>query len=480
MPVHDKPTRSRHLPPLIGMAAISAALMTSSASIAAADEALADLVEDVAPSVVTILATRDAPQEHRMSGQFNRNGPMDEFFRRFGRPDGKPDSFGHQGPLQGQGSGFILESDGLIVTNHHVVGDATQITVRLSDGREFGGEIVGQDAQTDLALVQIETDSVLPFVTLGNSDEIRVGEDVVAVGNPFGLGGTVTTGIVSAKGRNIGSGAYAEFLQTDAAINKGNSGGPLFNMEGEVVGVNSAIFSPTGGSVGVGFAVTSNIVDMIVDDLRDDGQVDRGWLGVSIQDLTPDLAAAMGKDTARGALVSEVIADSPADGLLQAGDVIVEFDGQEVESSRDLPRLVAAVKSGKTADIKVLRDAQEKTLAVKIGRHENSIAMSETQTDAENTSTKKLGVTVAPLTETARSDIGVGTEAQGVVITSLAPSGPAARAGLQVGDVIERVGGEDISNPGTLKAALQSEKTDPALVLINRNGQKLFIAVEIA
>ncbi len=478
--MHQKhlPKSFSRLSALAGGTALTTALLLSSA--AHADEALADLVEEVAPSVVTILAERAA-----MPASAEREGfrtpdaaPFQEFFRRFGNPEMMPEGMRPGTPRPALGSGFILEADGLIVTNQHVIDDASEITVRLADGREFTAELIGEDAPTDLAILSIDAGEALPFVELGNSEAIRVGEDVAAVGNPFGLGGTVTSGIVSAKGRSVGSGPYAEFLQTDAAINRGNSGGPLFNMEGEVVGVNSSIFSPTGGNVGIGFAVTSNIVELIVDDLRDDGEVDRGWLGVSIQTVTPDLAASLGMDTARGALVSSVLPGSPAEGTIEVGDVITAFNGAEVTESRDLPRLVAAADIGVDATIEVFRSGQTEGLTLEIGQFETASA--ELPDDTEKASARTLGVTVSPLTEIARSEIGLDEDATGVVVTSLAPSGPAARAGLMVGDVIVRFGDADIATPATLKDAVQDGADGPELVLINRRGQQIFVAVELA
>ncbi|MBT8170513.1 serine protease [Phaeobacter gallaeciensis] len=478
MSIRKSPRLTSHLPQWAGASALSALLLASTALPSAADEALADLVEEVAPSVVTILATQDAKPQPAGAQQFDRDGqPFGEFFRRFGAPDQMPR--GQEGPRQGLGSGFILEADGLIVTNHHVVDGADTVTVRLSDDREFEAQVIGMDALTDLALLRIDAGETLPAVELGDSDVIRVGEDVVAVGNPFGLSSTVTTGIVSAKGRNISEGPYAEFLQTDAAINKGNSGGPLFNMQGDVVGVNSAIYSPTGGSVGLGFAVTSNIVDTIVADLKDDGQVNRGWLGVSIQNLNADIAAAMGLEGTKGALVSDIVPDSPSQGVLKPGDVIVAFNGTPVKSSADLPRLVGATKAGNDSRIEVFRNGRPETVTVTIGTFETAAAEVDTPMQSES-SAKVLGVTVAPLTETARAEVGVDDTVSGVVVTSLSQDGPAAKAGLKVGDVIVKLGSEETKTPTALKKALKSEKTDPALVLINRSGNQIFVAVEIA
>ena len=464
---------------LCGTTLLAGLLLSGTAS---ADEVLADLIEELGPTVVTVIASREIAPEMPAAEKFSYGDrePFQDLFRRFGPPNKMPDGTNPSVPRTGLGSGFILEADGLIVTNYHVIDDATEITVRLSDGSEFEAEIIGMDPQTDLALLSVDVDEDLPVAVLGDSDEIRVGEDVVAIGNPFGLGGTVTSGIVSAKGRDLSTGPYAEFLQTDAAINKGNSGGPLFNMDGEVVGVNTVIFSPSGGSVGVGFAVTSNIVELITDDLREDGRIDRGWLGVAIQNVTPDIAAAMGQEEHKGALVSEVISDGPADGIVEVGDLIIAFGEEEVSHSRDLPKLVAVAKVGETSKLRVIRDGKAKELQVKIGQHESARAEQALPVSAEVASAKALGVTVAALTQAARSELGLDENATGMLVTSLAPNGPAAKAGLETGDVIVKLGDEEVETLQSLKNALQSEKTDPALVLINRGGRSLFVAVEIA
>ncbi len=462
----------------IGVSALGAALLATTALPSMADEALADLVETVSPSVVTIIAEQDIATSPAQGQEFDFEGhPFGEFFKRFGGPEGF--QMPQRGPAQGLGSGFVLDEAGFIVTNHHVVDNASSVTVRLNDDRTFDAEVIGTDPLTDIAVLKIDAGETLQAVEMGDSDVIRVGEDVVAIGNPFGLSSTVTTGIVSAKGRNISQGPYAEFIQTDAAINKGNSGGPLFNMEGEVVGVNSAIYSPSGGSVGLGFAVTSNIVEHIAADLRDDGQVSRGWLGVSIQNVSPELAAALGIDSSTGALVSDVVAGSPADGVLQQGDVILSFNDETVDNSSDLPLLVGTTKVGTESTLTVLRDGTRQDLQLTIGQHQSAQAQVDGPVDAEATGTQ-LGVTVAPLTEAARAEMGVAEGVDGVVVTDLKPDSPAAKAGLQRGDIIVKLGGQDTLTPDALKAALDSEKTDPALVLINRSGNQIFVAVEIA
>ncbi len=462
----------------VGAGALSVAMLATTALPSMADEALADLVETVSPSVVTIIAEQNAAPMPAQGRNFDFDQqPFGEFFKRFGAPEGF--NAPQRGPAQGLGSGFVLNKDGYIVTNHHVVDNASSVTVRLSDDRTFEAEVIGTDPLTDIAVLKIDAGEDLQAVQLGDSDVIRVGEDVVAIGNPFGLHSTVTTGIVSAKGRNISEGPYAEFIQTDAAINKGNSGGPLFNMDGEVVGVNSAIYSPTGGSVGLGFAVTSNIVEHIAADLRDDGQVSRGWLGVSIQNVSPELAAAMGIDSYTGALVSDVVKDSPAEGVLQQGDVILTFNDEIVDSSSDLPILVGTTKVGTDSILTVLRDGKQQQLELTIGQHQSASAQIDKSVD-ETVSGTALGVTVAPLTDTTRAEMGVGENVDGVIVTDLKPDSPAAKAGLQRGDVIVKLGGQETATPDALKAALDSEKTDPALVLINRGGNQIFVAVEIA
>ncbi|WP_282021323.1 Do family serine endopeptidase [Ruegeria faecimaris] len=462
----------------IGVSALSAALLATTALPSKADEALADLVESVSPSVVTIIAEQNAAKGPETGQQFDFEGqPFGEFFKRFGVPEGFDAP--RRGPSQGLGSGFVLDEAGYIITNHHVVDDAATVTVRLNDDRTFEAEVIGTDPLTDIAVLKIDAGEPLQAVELGNSDVIRVGEDVVAIGNPFGLSSTVTTGIVSAKDRNISQGPYAEFIQTDAAINKGNSGGPLFNMDGEVIGVNSAIYSPSGGSVGLGFAVTSNIVDHIAADLRDDGQVSRGWLGVSIQNVSPQIAAAMGIDASNGALVSDVVANSPAEGVLEQGDVILTFNGEPVASSSDLPILVGTTKVGTESTLTVLRNGSEQDIKLTIGQHQSASAEMDKSVD-EGISGTALGVTVAPLTETNRAELGVAENIDGVIVTDLKPDSPAAKAGLQRGDVIVKLGNQDTATPDALKDALDSEKTDPALVLINRGGNQIFVAVEIA
>ncbi|OAN77861.1 trypsin [Sulfitobacter sp. EhC04] len=348
-------------------AALTAALLATSALTVAPAAAYAvpaggyaDLVEQVSPAVVFIEVTTKAQND---PAPLPRNIPPQ--LRRFFE-DGMP---GQQGPLQGVGSGFIISSDGQIVTNHHVVAGADTVTVKLADDRSFEAKVVGSDPMTDIALLKIEADVDLPFVKFGTTEGLRVGDEVVAVGNPFGLGGTVTSGIISALSRDIRSGPFDDFIQTDASINKGNSGGPLFNNAGDVIGVNTAILSPDGGSVGIGFAVPADLVQTVVADLSDDGTVARGWLGVNIRPMTEEVANVLGYDTPKGAVIEAVSEDSPAAKAgLKRGDIIMSFGETNVVDLRDLTRAVATTEPEQSTQMKVLRKGEELTLDVTVGK----------------------------------------------------------------------------------------------------------------
>ncbi len=441
---------------------------------------IADLVERVSPAVVTVLAEQQAAGP--AASPFGPGSPFEEFFRRFGAPEGAPAPGprgpGGRGPV-GIGSGFVVGSDGYIVTNNHVVDAAAEVAVRFDDGRQFDAEIVGVDPQSDLALLKVAAED-LPALTLGDSDALRVGEDVIAVGNPFGLGGTVTRGIVSALGRDIRSGPYVDFIQTDAAINRGNSGGPLFNLDGKVVGVNSAIYSPNGGSVGVGFAIPSEIVKTVVAQLKEHGSVERGWLGVMIQPVTPEIADAMGLESAAGALVADVVEGSPADGVLRPGDLILRFAGEAVAESRDLPKLVAAARKGEEAAIVVRRDGAERALTLTIGKLEpQRVAAAEGGPEAGDAAAT-LGATLAPVTPTVRRELGLSADVRGAVVTSLRDDGRAAEAGLRVGDVILRIGSETVETPEDALRALDAVDGGAALIQIARGEARLFVGVPLA
>ena len=362
-----------------GAAALLATAMGSTGLVALAPSAAlavpaggyADLIETFSPAVVLVEVTQGATPA---AADGDEAMPDDEFFEEFRRRFG--DRFGDRMPQmpgqrggqmperQGLGSGFLISQDGLIVTNNHVIDGASKVTVKFSDGTEHEATVVGTDPLTDIALLDIEGDD-LPFVAFGSSDEMRVGDEVIAMGNPFGLGGTVTTGIVSAKDRNINAGPFDAFIQTDAAINRGNSGGPLFNDRGEVIGVNTAIFSPSGGNAGIGFAVPSDLVATIVEDLKDDGRIDRGWLGVQIKPVSADVAEVLGLAEGEGTMIEAVMDDTPAEKAgLQAGDIVLRFDGTEIKEARDLTRAVAGTAPDSTAQVEILRKGERMTLDV--------------------------------------------------------------------------------------------------------------------
>jgi serine protease Do len=418
----------------------------------------ADVAQRVGPAVVRVIATAKAPSAQPMAGQ-----PGNE---RFGRRGGAEQQ---ETPrrAQGQGSGFIIDAAGFIVTNAHVVGNAATVRVELADGRDLAARVVGSDAATDVALLKVEADKPLPTVAFANSDQARVGEWLMAMGNPFGLGGSVTVGVLSARGRQIGAGPYDDFLQTDAPINPGNSGGPLFNAEGRVVGVNTAIYSPSGGNVGIGFAVPANMVTQVVAALRDKGVVERGWLGVSLQPLDAALAGAMRTGEAKGALVSAVEADSPAAKAgIQAGDVITRIGARPVTSPRDLAAGVAQTAPGSNATVALLRDGEAMERQVAVGLHP---ASRQAAKPAE-ASGPALGLALAPRAE------------GGVAVTRVAPGSRAAEAGLREGDVILRAGGRETAAPQDVAAAVEAARKagNPAIALqVARGEARRFVAVPI-
>ena len=447
----------------------------------------ADMIEKVGPAVVNIRVTAgDSATPARMEPrEFHGPKDMPEFFRRFfgdefgkrfGGGHGEHESRRRPHRMQGTGSGFIIDKDGYIVTNDHVVRGAEKILVTLKDEEQYEATLIGRDRKTDLALIKIEADRDLPFVPFGNSDAVRVGDWVVAVGNPFGLDHTVTAGIISARGRAIGNGPYDDFLQIDAPINKGNSGGPAFNLRGEVIGVNTAIFSPTGGSVGIGFAIPSSLAQEVIADLKENGTVERGWLGVNIQGVNKDMAASLNLDKARGAIVSRVVADSPAaEAGLEQGDVILAVDGRRVGTVRDLPRLIAGIEGGKSAKLTVWRGGKEKTMRVRIGRMPESMRLSGGEAEVQ-------GMRLSGLDPTVRRAYGIGDDIAGVVVTGVAADSWAAKKGLTAGDVIVSVGNTRVSSPADVAARISQAKQQrqkAVLLLINREAQERFVALPL-
>lgn len=436
-----------------------------------------DVVNRVGPSVVTILVeqTGEAGQGERTAlgeeSPFPEDSPFGQLFRHF---------FDDASPPQGEkieslGSGFVIDGHGHIVTNNHVVDKASRISVRFADGHEVKARLIGTDPATDLAVIQTDFTAAKP-VPLGDSDQAQVGDAVLAIGNPFGLGETVTAGIISAHGRAIDSGPYVDYLQTDAPINRGNSGGPLFDTTGQVIGVNAAIYSPNGGSVGVGFAIPSNTVRQVADALIHNGRVTRGYLGVVVQSVTPDIAAALGLDSPRGALVADVKAGGPAAGKLKAGDLILAYNGSSLADSRDLPRLVAASKKGQPSKVDFLREGKKQSVAIVVGALEPERAVTR-QASAPAATAGRLGATVAALDEDTRQQLRLPLSVAGVVVTSVQADGPAAIAGLAVGDVIEKVGSTPARTAEQLRAALKSVHADTALLLVYRDGSESFVAV---
>jgi serine protease Do len=423
-------------------------------------------------AVVNISTTQVVKNPMALGDQGSSNDPFQGFFHQFfgEDPTGVPPRTFRTHSL---GSGFIIREDGYVVTNNHVVDGATEIAVKLSDGREFPAKIVGRDEKTDLALLKIDAKG-LPVLPFGDSDKLQVGEPVMAIGNPFGLEGTVTTGIVSAEGRVIGEGPYDNFIQTDASINPGNSGGPLVNTAGQVVGIDTAIFSQSGGSVGIGFAIPINMAKTILPQLEAKGHVTRGWLGVSIQPVTPELAKAMQLPKEEGALVAQVLPDSPAQKAgLQAGDVIVAYDGHAIAKAEDLPRLVAGTPVEQTATVKVLRDGKPLTVTAQIAQ------MPEPQKLAEATSPARdrLGLAVQPLTPALAKQLGL-LDTSGLVVAGVKDGSPAAEAGIQPGDVIVQVNRKPTRTVAELRQALAAQKAgQPTLFQIHRKDASLFVAV---
>ncbi|MFO1170450.1 MAG: Do family serine endopeptidase [Hyphomicrobiaceae bacterium] len=454
----------------------------------------ADLVARVKPAVVSVQVKMKGGGNVAMSENgtdpFNGQNPFEgspfgEFFKKFGGPNFK---FEHRGGKKGNegsapfaqalGSGFLISADGYAVTNNHVVDGAVEVKVVTDDGRTLDAKVIGTDSKTDLALIKVDA-SGLPYVRLAASKP-RIGDWVVAMGNPFGLGGTVTAGIVSAEGRDIGSGPYDDFIQIDAPVNKGNSGGPTFNLDGEVIGVNTAIFSPSGGSVGIAFDIPSPTVSSVVAELQKSGRVDRAWLGVEIQPVTADIADSLGLSNAKGALVARLEDDSPASKVgLKAGDVIVKVDGKEVEDARDLARRIGSLHPGSKVEIDYVRDGKERQIALSLGELKDKTASAEPaapQTDNSST-LDNLGIAVAP----AASVDGAGDH--GVVITEIDGSGAAASAGLAQGDVIVSIAGQDVASANDIDAALSKSKKagkSRALALVRHGEEQRFVPLPVA
>ena len=472
--------------------AAPAAVMPQPVQARAVVDSYADLVEKLLPAVVNISTTQAAPEADKRRQEalpkLPPGSPFEEFFKDFF--DRQQRGGGPAKPVTSLGSGFVIDPKGYVVTNNHVIADADQIKVILQDNTELPAKLIGKDPKTDLALLKVEPKSPLPSVKWGDSDKSRVGDGVIAIGNPFGLGGTVTAGIVSARGRNIRSGPYDDFIQTDASINKGNSGGPLFNINGEVIGINTAIFSQSGGSIGIGFALPANLAKPVVAQLMEFGRTKRGWLGVNIQSVTDEIAESLGLDKARGALVARVMDNGPAaQAKIEAGDVILSFDGKPVTNMNALPRIVAETPIGKKAAVEVWRGGKSRALTATVGELDESqdqvaaVAPTEQKAPTKSASEKSLdtlGLKMAPLSPELRSRFNLPDDARGVVVTEVTDGGPASQRDVQPGDLILELGQNEVKTPddviGRTKEA-QGQKRRSVLVLLQRGADRRYLTI---
>lgn len=501
------PLRSRRAKLLAGVFALGAAGLLTAQTVVPSQFALADavrvdsatptdfsdVVRTVSPAVVSVRVKQEV-EPRMMNFDGNGNNDFEDFFK--GLPNGHPfqkffREFGERGergqegrnqrraPHQygmSQGSGFFISDDGYVVTNHHVIDKGTEFTVIGQDGEEYEAKLIGADKRTDLALLKVDADKEFTYVKFAD-DTPQVGEWTVAIGNPFGLGGSVTAGIVSARGRDIGAGPYDDFIQIDAPVNRGNSGGPAFNMHGEVIGVNAAIFSPSGGNVGIAFAIPASTAKDVIMELKDDGTVVRGWLGVQIQNVTDDIAESLGLDQARGAIVAEAQDNSPAEKAgLRSGDTILSVDGKEVKGPRELSKIIAGYQPDSKVDITVWRDGDTKDVSVTLGRlqdQENVAAATGSQEQDTKTSLDELGLMLLSKAE-------AGMDGEGVVIAEIDPDSPAAEKSLNQGDVILEVAGTKVNNPDDVLKALKKAETDgrkAVLFRVESNDTTRFVAL---
>jgi serine protease Do len=449
-----------------------------------APESFADLADKVSPAVVDITTSSIVAASTEDAPMVPPGSPFEDFFKDFMDKNGQ----GNNEPQRSEalGSGFVISADGYIVTNNHVIEGADDIEIDFFGGQHMKAKLVGTDLKTDIALLKVESPTPLPFVGFGDSDKMRVGDWVMAMGNPLGQGFSVSAGIVSARGREL-SGTYDDFIQTDAAINKGNSGGPLFNMDGEVVGVNTAILSPTGGSIGIGFSMASNVVSKVVDQLQQYGETRRGWLGVRIQDVTPDVAEAMSLAVAKGALITDV-PDGPAkDSGMLAGDVILTFNGTDISNVHDLTRTVADSPIGEEVPVVVMRDGKETTLQVKLGRREEAEAVpaadkSTTTTPTEPKEAQVLGLTVIPMDATVAKDLNLPADSTGLAVTHVDAASDAYTKGVAPGDVIVEAGQQPVLKLSDLQDRVTEAKDagrKSILLLIRREGDPRFVALPL-
>ncbi|MBR9970119.1 DegQ family serine endoprotease [Magnetospirillum sulfuroxidans] len=471
------------------IAALAIFAQSAAAMAREAPGSFADLAEKLLPAVVNISTTQTIKNPERVPEmpQFPPGSPFEDFFKEFLERQTRPDAAPKR--ATSLGSGFIIDAGGYVVTNNHVIADADEITVTLHDDTTHKATLVGRDSKTDLAVLKIDPGKkALVAVPWGNSDDSRIGDWVLAIGNPFGLGGTVTAGIVSARARDINAGPYDDFIQTDASINRGNSGGPLFNSTGEVVGINTAIFSPSGGSIGIGFAIPASLAKPVIDDLKQFGRTRRGWLGVRIQSLDPELAESMGLSESKGALVASINADGPAaKAKLKPGDVILKFDGRDITEMRKLPRIVAETAIGKKTPVEIWRDGKRMTLDVAVGElpeepEEVAKAPEKPQTQAQGQVVPGTGMTVSPLNPALRERFGLEDDTVGLVVTDV-KDGAAADKGIKPGDVVIEAGNKPVRNPADLIKAVEAAKASSQKFLLLRveNPQALrYVALPLA
>ncbi|HMA51808.1 MAG TPA: DegQ family serine endoprotease [Magnetospirillaceae bacterium] len=473
---------------------VSLALMAASVAHAAAPESFADLSEKLLPAVVNISTTQTLKNSERgmEMPQFPPGSPFDELFKDFlERHGGGNGQEARPQKVTSLGSGFIIDPSGLVVTNNHVIADADEITVTLQDGQAFKAEVVGTDTKGDVSLLRIKAPKPLPAVSFGNSDGMRVGDWVLAIGNPLGLGGTVTAGIVSARSRNINAGPYDDFIQTDAAINKGNSGGPLFNTKGEVIGINTAIYSQSGGSIGIGFAIPANQAQKVVLDLQKYGKTRRAWLGVHIQSVTDEIAESLGLKDHNGALVADVTPNGPAAKAgLKSGDVILKFDGKEVNEFARLPRIVSETAINKEVEVDLLRDGKKMAVKVAVAELPDDKDLEQAQAekpagkqkDGTSSNVSGLGFSVTAVTPALKEKYDLPSDAKGLVVTDVKPSSAAAERGLRPGDVILEAAQEPVKSLADLNGKIDAAKKadrKSVLLLVQSDGALRFLPLKV-